>query len=101
MDGAQAAGMDWAIWVLWTSEPAQCRLLPAHPLARLVQASRRGLAGRADPGQGPPRDGLAAAAPPLVTATAVLGAGLFADMVWSPLAWARLIAGREYREITP
>jgi hypothetical protein len=26
---------------------------------------------------------------------------IFADMPWSPLAWARLIAEREYLGITP
>jgi multicomponent Na+:H+ antiporter subunit D len=34
--------------------------------------------------------------PPLLTAAMVLLAGLFADASYSPLAWAKMIAGREY-----
>lgn len=35
-------------------------------------------------------------APPLITAALALGAGLFAGAPFSPLAWCRLIAAREY-----
>ncbi len=35
-------------------------------------------------------------APPLFTAIMVVLAGIFADSGFSPLAWARIIAGREY-----
>lgn len=34
--------------------------------------------------------------PPLLTALMVLGAGLLAGMIFSPLTWAKLIAEREY-----
>ncbi len=34
--------------------------------------------------------------PPLVTAALVIWAGAFADSPFSPLAWAKLIAEREY-----
>jgi multicomponent Na+:H+ antiporter subunit D len=34
--------------------------------------------------------------PPLLTAAMVLLAGVFADSPYSPLAWAKVIAGREY-----
>jgi multicomponent Na+:H+ antiporter subunit D len=34
--------------------------------------------------------------PPLFTAAMVVLAGVFADSSFSPLAWARIIAGREY-----
>jgi multicomponent Na+:H+ antiporter subunit D len=34
--------------------------------------------------------------PPLLTAAMVLLAGVFADSAYSPLAWAKIIAGREY-----
>ena len=34
--------------------------------------------------------------PPLVTAAAVLVAGVFAEAGWSALSWARLIAEREF-----
>jgi multicomponent Na+:H+ antiporter subunit D len=39
--------------------------------------------------------------PPLVTAAAVLVAGVFAEADWSPLSWARLIADREYLQWSP
>jgi multicomponent Na+:H+ antiporter subunit D len=35
-------------------------------------------------------------APPLVTAVAVLWAGFFAESSFSPLAWVKIIAQREY-----
>ena len=34
--------------------------------------------------------------PPLFTAVAVILAGVLADSPFSPLAWARIISGREY-----
>ena len=34
--------------------------------------------------------------PPVVTAVATLGAGIFADTGWSPLFWVKLIAEMEY-----
>lgn len=37
-------------------------------------------------------------APPLVTAALVVYAGLFAESPFSPLAWAKLIAAREYTQ---
>ncbi|MDI6751039.1 MAG: proton-conducting transporter membrane subunit [Pseudomonadota bacterium] len=96
IDGARAAGMDWAIWVLWASSllnaayflpilwRAWLRPMPAtwpdeHILRRgSLETSRLLLL------------------PPLVTAAAVLIAGIWAEADWSPLSWARLIAVREY-----
>ncbi|MFN6961609.1 MAG: hypothetical protein ACK4N6_05135, partial [Rhodocyclaceae bacterium] len=37
--------------------------------------------------------------PPLVTATAVIAAGVFDDASWSPLSWAQLITAREYASV--
>ena len=39
--------------------------------------------------------------PPLCTAAATLGVGILADAAFSPLAWAQLIAGREYVSLRP
>jgi len=39
--------------------------------------------------------------PPLFAAGAVLAAGMFSDIAWSPLAWAQLIAQREYLQGMP
>jgi multicomponent Na+:H+ antiporter subunit D len=101
MDGAEAAGMPWGVWVLWTSS-----LLNAAYFLPILWRAWFKPAGAAWPDEQIPARGHRETAwllllPPLATATAVLGAGMFADMVWSPLAWARLIAGREYREIAP
>jgi len=96
MDGAAAAGMDWAIWVLWTSS----LLNAAYFLPILWRAWVRPLPA------GWPQEHIARRGwrettlllllPPLVTATATLAAGLFANAEISPLAWARLIAEGEY-----
>ncbi|MGE5088140.1 MAG: complex I subunit 5 family protein [Candidatus Levyibacteriota bacterium] len=96
IDGAMAAGMDWAIWVLWTST----LLNAAYFLPILWRAWFR-RAPVAWPEEHIPRRGWRETAwllllPPLVTATATLAAGTFADAAVTPLAWARLIAAREY-----
>ncbi|MOA21613.1 putative monovalent cation/H+ antiporter subunit D [compost metagenome] len=100
MDGAALAGMHWAIWVLWISS----LLNAAYFLPILWRAwfRRRPFAWPHEPVH--TRQWYQTAwlllMPPLVTASAVLAAGLFADSPWSPLAWAQLIAEREYlREI--
>ena len=95
-DGATAAGMDWAIWVLWTSSflnaayflpilwRAWVRPVPAvWPKEQIVRRAWR-------------ETTLLLLLPPLVTAAATLAAGIFADAEATPLAWARLIAEREY-----
>jgi multicomponent Na+:H+ antiporter subunit D len=96
MDGATAAGMDWAIWVLWTSS----LLNAAYFLPILWRAWFRPLPA-AWPEEHIARRGWRETAlllllPPLVTAAATLAAGIFADAEVTPLAWARLIAEREY-----
>jgi multicomponent Na+:H+ antiporter subunit D len=95
-DGAAAAGMDWAIWVLWTSS----LLNAAYFLPILWRAWVRPLPA-AWPEEQIARRGWRETAlllllPPLVTAAATLAAGIFADVEMSPLAWARLIAEGEY-----
>ena len=101
-DGAAAAGMDWAIWVLWISSflnaayflpilwRAWVRPVPAAwPKEQIARRSWR-------------ETTLLLLLPPLVTAAATLAAGIFADAEATPLAWARLIAEREYVDrVTP
>jgi len=96
MDGAHAAHMHWAIWVLWTST----LLNAAYFLPILWRAWMR-----SPPVTWPDERILARGRretawllllPPLFPAVAILVAGIFAAADWSPLAWARLIAGREY-----
>lgn len=96
IDGAELAGMSWAIWVLWASS----LLNAGYFLPILWRAWLR------PPPTAWPDERLHTrqwhetawllVMPPLVTAGAVLAAGLFADTAWSPLAWAQLIAEREY-----
>ncbi len=95
-DGATAAGMAWAIPVLWASS----LLNAAYFLPILWRAWFRP-APAAWPEEHIPRRGWRETAwllllPPLVTAAATLAAAAWADAPLSPLAWARLIAAREY-----
>lgn len=95
-DGATAAGMDWAIWVLWASS----LLNAAYFLPILWRAWFRP-APAAWPDEHIPARGARETAwllllPPLVTATMTLAAGMFAESTVSPLEWAKLIAMREY-----
>jgi len=97
MDGATAAGMDWAIWVLWTSS----LLNAAYFLPILWRAWFR-RAAAAWPEEHIARRGWRETAgllllPPLVTAAATVAVAVFADSAISPLTWARLIAAGEYR----
>ena len=95
-DGAKAAGMDWAVWVLWTSS----LLNAAYFLPILWRAWVR------PPPPKWPEEHIAAVGwretawllllPPLFTAAATVSAGVFAQTDLSPLGWARLIAAREY-----
>jgi multicomponent Na+:H+ antiporter subunit D len=101
MDGAQAAHMGWVTGVLWTSS----LLNAAYFLPILWRAWMR-RAPAAWPEEHIPAKGRRETAwllllPPLVTAAAVLVAGLFAEAGWSPLSWARLIADREYLQWSP
>ncbi len=102
--GAHAAGMPWAAWVLvasgvlnaayflpilyraWVRRPAEPRLLANAESRSLANAESH------DRRDAP----LLLLVPALLTAGLTLAVGVFADMAWTPLEWARLIAGREY-----
>ena len=100
-DGAAAAGMDWAVWVLTASS----LLNAAYFLPILWRAWLR------PPPAAWPHEHIAARGwretswllflPPLATAALTLVFGLPDDNALSPLAWARLIAGREYLAEAP
>lgn len=97
-NGATAASMEWAIWVLWTSRlPNAAYFLPILWRAWFRPAPA------AWPAENIPARGWREAAvllllPPLATATMTLIAGLLAETQGSPLEWAKLIAQREYRQ---
>ena len=96
VDGAQAAEMGWAVWVLWASS----LLNAAYFLPILWRAwMRRPPAAWPEehiPAKGRRETAWLLLLPPLVTAAAVLVAGVFAEAGWSALSWARLIAEREF-----
>jgi len=96
VEGAYAAGMDWAAWVLWTSSLLNAayflpilwrfwfrRTPAAWPHERIAARGWR-------------ETSWLLLLPPLATALATLVAGAFPHIELSPLDWARLIAEREY-----
>ncbi len=100
-DGAVAAGLDWAVWVLWTSSLLNAAyFLPI--LYRLwFRPAPAAWPAEHIPARGWRETGWLLLLPPLVTAAAVLVAGIAAEADWSPLAWAKLIAEREYLQWSP
>lgn len=101
LDGADAAGLHWAGWVLWTSSV----LNAAYFLPILWRAWARP-APAAWPEEHIPARGRIEThwlllLPPLATAMMTIAAAVFADSAWSPLAWAQLIAAREYSGAMP
>jgi len=97
-NGAVAAGMDWAVWVLWASS----LLNAAYFLPILWRAWLRPLPS-AWPEEHIPRRPWRETAvllliPPLVTAMATVAAAVFSSSTASPLSWAKLIAEREYKQ---
>ncbi len=97
IDGAYAAGMGWAAWVLWTSSLLNAAyFLPI--LWRLwVRRAPAAWRGERIAARGWRETNWLLLLPPLATAAATLGAGIFSGIELSPLDWARLIAEREFR----
>lgn len=94
--GAEAAGMGWAGWVLWASSLLNAGyFLPViwRAWARPQPAawSHERIAAR-----GLRETTWLLLLPPLLTALLTLAFGIFDEAGWSPLAWAKLIARREY-----
>jgi len=92
--GAEQAGDAWVLWVLTASS----LLNAAYFLPILWRAWVKPPAG-----PWPAEHHFARGEthwmlllPPLVTAVLVIWAGVFADSPFSPLAWVKLIAEREY-----
>ncbi|MDP3842292.1 MAG: proton-conducting transporter membrane subunit [Oxalobacteraceae bacterium] len=96
LQGADAAGAAWAGWVLTTSSLLNAAyFLPILYRAWLKPASVPW------PHERIARRGWRETAtlllfPPLISAIAVVAAGVLADHAWSPLSWAKLIAARQY-----
>ena len=101
IDGATAADMPWVVWVLWTSS-----LLNAAYFLPIIWRTWFRPAPGAWPDEHIPARRWRETVwmlllPPLVTAAATLVVGIYADTAISPLAWAHLIADREYFRVTP
>ena len=92
--GAEQAGAAWVVWVLTASS----LLNAAYFLPILWRSWARAPAGPwpAEHSFGRWETHWMLLLPPLVTAVLVVWAGVFADTPFSPLAWAKLIAAREY-----
>jgi multicomponent Na+:H+ antiporter subunit D len=94
--GAEEAGMDWAVWVLWTSSALNAAyFLPILWRTWLCKMPLRW------PREHIPSRGWRETAwllllPPLFTGAATVAVGVFANSELSPLAWAQLIAERQY-----
>ncbi len=99
--GAHAANMAWAAWVLTASGilnaiyflPIIWRCWALRPSGAWPQETI--------PQRGWRETDWLLLVPPLLTAAATLGAGIWSHLPVSPLNWARLIAAREYLAISP
>jgi len=92
--GAEQAGAEWVFWVLTASS-----LLNAAyflPILWRAWAKRPALPWPAEHSFGRWETNWMLLLPPLATAALVIWAGIFADSSFSPLAWVKLIAEREY-----
>jgi multicomponent Na+:H+ antiporter subunit D len=100
-DGARAAGMEWAIWVLWTSSVLNAAYFLPILWRTWFRPAPAAWPDEHIPARGRRETWWLLLLPPLITAAATLAAGIFSGLEISPLAWARLIAGREYVEGAP
>ena len=95
-EGARLAGAPWAYWVLLASSLLNAAyFLPILYRAWLKPQGPAWRRADAGPG-GRPETRWLLLAPPVVSGVSVVLAALLANTAWSPLAWARLIAAREY-----
>lgn len=100
-EGAHNVGMDWAAWVLTASS-----VLNAMYFLPIVWRCWMRLPPADWPKESIPRRGWRETnwlllLPPLLMAAATVAAAVWADLPGSPLSWAQLVAGREYRAVGP
>jgi len=98
-EGATAAGMDWAIWVLWASS-----FLNAAYFLPIVWRAWFAAVPSSWPAEHIPRrrwreTALLLLIPSLITASATILAGFYAQAQFSPLSWVKLITGNEYKQV--
>ncbi|GAA5234773.1 proton-conducting transporter membrane subunit [Verticiella sediminum] len=93
--GALDAGQGWVIWIFVASTVLNAAyFLPMLYAAWFLEPA---------PARGPARKPLTMwmLLPPVATALASIGAGVFAGLALSPLGWAEVIAERDYYGISP
>jgi multicomponent Na+:H+ antiporter subunit D len=93
--------MTWAIWVLWTSSLLNAAYFLPILWRAWFRPSRTAWPDEHILPQGRRETAWLLLLPPLLTASAALIAGFAGEASWSPLAWATLIADREYLQWTP
>ena len=101
IEGATAAHMSWVVWVLWTSSI----LNAAYFLPILWRTWFSPLPdtwpNESIPAQPWRETSWLLVLPPLVTGAVTIAVSVFATHDISPLAWAQLIAEREYFRVSP
>jgi len=95
-DGAVAAHIDWAVWVLWGSSLLNAGYFLPILWRTWFRRNRGGWHGEHIPAAGWRETAWLLLIPPIFTAAATIAAGVYANSDASPLAWAKLIASREY-----
>ncbi len=100
-DGAEAAGMGWAMWVLWASSLLNAAYFLPILWRAWMQPRPAAWPHEHIPARGRRETAWLLLLPPLATAALTLAFGIFAEAEWSPLSWAKLIAQREYLHAVP
>ncbi|HVL76977.1 MAG TPA: proton-conducting transporter membrane subunit [Noviherbaspirillum sp.] len=95
-DGAIAAQMDWAIWVLNISALLNAAYFLPILFRAWVLRQREPWHAEHIPARGWRETNWLLLLPPLISALATVLAAVMADAAWSPLTWARFISAREY-----
>lgn len=96
-EGAAAADMPWASWVLLASSVLNAAyFLPILYRAWFRRAAKPWRGGHIER-RGWRETTMLLLLPPLISAIAVVVAGVLADERWSALSWAKLIASRQYQ----
>ncbi len=94
--GAQAADMAWAGWVLTASGLLNAAYFLPILYRAWFKSQPHTWPHEHIPVQRRRETTWLLLIPPLITAVATLAAGVFANFDWSPLFWAKLVAEREY-----
>lgn len=95
-EGAALAGAPWAAWVLLASSLLNAAYFLPILYRAWARPQRRPWPAPGIPARGWRETSTLLLLPPLASGIAIVLAAVLADTGWSPLAWAKLIAVREY-----